>query len=64
MAKKPRENKAGKPRPRPKVSGRNATAKRAKPAAAKRPPADDIAGIRQRLKTAILELDRKAPAKP
>ncbi len=64
MAKKPKGRKPGKPRPRSRASGQNATAKRAKAAAVKRPPADDIAAIRQRLKTAIIELDKKAPAKP
>ena len=47
-----------------KQKKRSVAAKRRKPKGPARPPADDIAAIRERLKAAILELDRKAPQKP
>jgi hypothetical protein len=63
MAKKAVGKKPGRPRSRAKTSGRKPPPKTRK-AGASRPPADDIQGIRERLKAAILALDRKAPPKP
>jgi len=61
--KKASGKKPGRPRPRSKAAGRKPAAK-ARKAAPSRPPADDIQGIRERLKAAILALDRKAPPRP
>ena len=47
-----------------KQKKRSVADKRRKPKAPARPPADDIVGMRERLKAAILELDRKAPRRP
>lgn len=63
MTKKASGKKPGRPRSRSKASKRKPPAKSRKKAAS-RPPADDIQAIRERLKAAILELDRKAPPRP
>jgi len=63
MKKKASGKKPARPRPRSKASRRKPPAKTRK-AKASRPPGDDIQAIRERLKAAILELDRKAPPRP
>ena len=63
MKKKASGKKPARPRSRSKASQRKPPAKSRKPKASP-PPADDIQAIRERLKAAILALDRKAPPKP
>jgi hypothetical protein len=63
MKKKASGKKSSRPRSRSKASKRKPPAKSRKPKAS-RPPADEIKAIRERLKAAILELDRKAPPRP
>jgi len=65
---KSKKPKASKKATKSKAKKRPAPARKPKPPARKgktaappRPPADDIAGIRQRLKVAIAQLDKKAP---